>query len=159
MDLPHTRHSKAFCQTETIVQDPFELATVLALRRVKASGASCSVSSLNKGVTVSAGRSIENAGNPKPGQWRTWHQDKHHRGRWQGECQGRGGCEFGRISSANVAGWRCEIGQGQSEGDLIQFYNSGLLPTNLILNNPACKVNCQGAPSGEEYRQERWSGI
>ena len=54
MDLPHTRHSKAFCQTETIIQNPFELATVLALRRVKASGASCSVSSLNKGVTESA---------------------------------------------------------------------------------------------------------
>jgi len=91
---------------------------VLALRRVKASSASCSVSSLDSGGLGIGTNTIED-------------DDRENVKRKEG-----------MSSEEQVAQmW---------PGDAVREARGG-----LILNNPACKVNCQGAPSGEEYRQQR----
>ena len=155
--MPHTGHSKAFCQTETIVQDSLELAAVLALRRVKASSASCSVSSLNKGECRSKTRAILNLDSGGLGIGTNTIEDddrenvKRKEGMsseeqvaqmWPGDAvrEARGGLKV-------ICIFRKQVNH--------KLHNLRRLPTNLILNNPACKVNCQGAPSGEEYRQQR----
>ena len=134
---------------------------MLALRRVKASDASCSVSSLNKGVTESAGRlktqailnldsgglgigtdTIEDDDRENVKRKEGVSSEEQVAQMWPGDAvrEARGGLKV-------ICIFRKQVNH--------KLHNLRRLPTNLILNNPACKVNCQGAPSGEEYRQQR----